>query len=139
MHTLKRTHCKSTIAVVPSSPASRVSQTQLYLHHISQLLPVKHATLAQIEANMSSKDIRLRLAIRRHAVPEVKLVWPCVASEDLTVAKLLAQVNEVIPLESGEWGLEDYVVELADANGGSFECLHFQPVGKLFKGDDQVV
>ncbi|CAM1509400.1 Fc.00g031390.m01.CDS01 [Cosmosporella sp. VM-42] len=88
---------------------------------------------------MSSKDIRLRLVVRRHAVPEVKLVWPCVASEDLTIAKLLAQVNEVVPLESAEWGLEDYVVELADGQGGSYECLHFQPVGKLFKEDDQVV
>jgi hypothetical protein len=88
---------------------------------------------------MSLKDIRLRLLIRRHAVPEVKLVWPCTASEDLTVAKLLTQVNEVIPLESGEWGLEDYAVELADGNCGSFECLHYQPVGKLFKDDDQVM
>lgn len=88
---------------------------------------------------MSLKDIRLRLVVRRHAVPEVKLVWPCAASQDLTVAKLLTQVNEVIPLESGEWGLEDYVVELADDNGGTFECLHFQPVGRLFKEDDQVM
>ncbi|KAL6400929.1 hypothetical protein AUP68_16648 [Ilyonectria robusta] len=88
---------------------------------------------------MSSQGIRLRLAIRRHAVPEVKLVWPCVTSEDLTVAKLLAQVNEVVPLESGEWGLEDYAVELTDGNGGSFECLHFQQVGRILKEDDQVL
>ncbi|KAH6983362.1 hypothetical protein BKA56DRAFT_347094 [Ilyonectria sp. MPI-CAGE-AT-0026] len=88
---------------------------------------------------MSSQGIRLRLAIRRHAVPEVKLVWPCVTSEDLTVAKLLAQVNEVVPLESGEWGLEDYAVELTDGNGGSFECLHFQQVGRILKEDDQIL
>ncbi|RSL97180.1 hypothetical protein CEP52_011051 [Fusarium oligoseptatum] len=87
---------------------------------------------------MPSQAIRLRLVVRRHAVPEVKLVWPCVASDDLTVSKLLAQVNEVIPLESGDWGLEDYAVELADDKGDSFELLHFQQVGKVLKADDQV-
>ncbi|KAF5715996.1 hypothetical protein FGLOB1_2773 [Fusarium globosum] len=86
-----------------------------------------------------SATIRLRLVIRRHAVPEVKLVWPCVANDDLTVARLLALVNEVVPLESGNWGLEDYVVELYDGKGDSFELLHFQPVGKVLKEDDQVL
>ncbi|KAM0196167.1 hypothetical protein ACHAPI_005894 [Fusarium lateritium] len=88
---------------------------------------------------MSSQTIRLRLVIRRHSVPEVKLVWPCVATEDLTVSKLVALVNEVVPLESGDWGLEDYVVELPDEKGDSFELLHFQPVGKVLKQDDQVL
>lgn len=88
---------------------------------------------------MSATAIRLRLVIRRHAVPEVKLVWPCITSEDLTVARLLAQVNEVVPLESCDWGLEDYVVELDDGKGAGFECLHFQPVGKILKEDDQVL
>ncbi|KAF4437639.1 SRP40-suppressor of mutant AC40 of RNA polymerase I and III [Fusarium acutatum] len=86
-----------------------------------------------------STTIRLRLVIRRHAIPEVKLVWPCVANDDLTVARLLALVNEVVPLESGDWGLEDYVVELYDGKGDSFELLHFQPVGKVLKEDDQVL
>lgn len=88
---------------------------------------------------MSSNDIRLRLVIRRHGLPEVKLVWPCTTSEDLTIANLLAQVNEVVTLENGEWGLEDYAIELASDQGPSFECLHFQPVGKVFKHDDQVL
>ncbi|KAG9255699.1 uncharacterized protein F5Z01DRAFT_553512 [Emericellopsis atlantica] len=84
-------------------------------------------------------DIRLRLTIRRHGVPEIKLVWPCTASDDLTIASLLAQINDVVVLESGQWGLEDYAVELADVSGNSFECLHFQPVRKVFKQDDQVL
>lgn len=88
---------------------------------------------------MASQGIRLRLVIRRHAVPELRLVWPCALSDDLTIAKLLAQVNEVIPLEGAEWGLEDYAVELLDQNGGGFECLHFQMVNKVFKEDDQVL
>lgn len=88
---------------------------------------------------MSPQGIRLRVVVRRHAVPDVKLVWPCSATEDITVAKLLSQINEVVPLEGGEWGLEDYAVELADARGGTFECLHFQLVSHVLKEDDQVV
>ncbi|KAJ4154814.1 hypothetical protein LMH87_000090 [Akanthomyces muscarius] len=89
---------------------------------------------------MSFGDIRLRLVIRRHTVPDVKLVWPCAPTDDLTIAKLLAQVNEVVPLEGGEWGLEDYTVELGDgSNGASFECLHFQLVSRILKDEDQVL
>ncbi|KAF4582269.1 transcription factor atf21 [Ophiocordyceps camponoti-floridani] len=84
------------------------------------------------------EPLRLRISVQRHGVPEVKLVWPCVRSQDLTVSKLLAQINEVIPLETGEWGLEDYVLELADGFGCSYECLHFQEVPKILKNDDQV-
>ncbi|KAL6690921.1 hypothetical protein J3F84DRAFT_387863 [Trichoderma pleuroticola] len=88
---------------------------------------------------MQPQDIRLRLVIRRHGLPEVKLLWPCSCSEDLTIARVLEQVNEVVPLESGEWGLEDYAVELGDGNGETFECLHFQQVGRILKDEDQVL
>ncbi|KAG6000262.1 hypothetical protein E4U43_001650 [Claviceps pusilla] len=88
---------------------------------------------------MPTQDIRLRLAVRRHGVPEVKLVWPCKRSADGTIAKLLAAVNEVVPLESGEWGLEDYAVELVGADGDTFECLHFQLVAQTLKDEDQLI
>ncbi|KFA52302.1 hypothetical protein S40293_00580 [Stachybotrys chartarum IBT 40293] len=88
---------------------------------------------------MSAQDLRLRLTIRRHGLPEVKLVWPCVASADLTISKLLAEINEVVPLEGEQWGLEDYAVELTDEKGATFECLHFQQVGRTLKQDDQVI
>lgn len=68
-------------------------------------------------------DIRLQLTVRRHALPDVKLLWPCTASDDSTIAKLLTDVNDVVPLEAEEWDLEDYSVEV---NG--FECLHFYPM-----------
>jgi hypothetical protein len=87
---------------------------------------------------MSAREIRLRLTVRRHAVPEVRLVWNASADADTTIAQLLLQVNEVVPLESGEWGLEDYAVELKGPDGAGFECLHFQAVGKVLKEDDQV-
>ncbi|KAL3465153.1 hypothetical protein BJX64DRAFT_253263 [Aspergillus heterothallicus] len=66
------------------------------------------------------------------------------ANGGYTVAQLLEDVNEVIPLEteprlfedesSGQWGLEDYVVEL----GGS-ECLHFMEVDGLLREGDEVL
>ncbi|KAG6300768.1 hypothetical protein E4U09_006302 [Claviceps aff. purpurea] len=88
---------------------------------------------------MSNQEIRLRLAVRRHGVPEVKLVWPCERSADLTIAKLVASVNEVVPLECSEWGLEDYAVELVGADGDSYECLHFQLVAQILKDEDQLI
>ncbi|KAL2204320.1 hypothetical protein CC79DRAFT_1400520 [Sarocladium strictum] len=88
---------------------------------------------------MASSVMRLRLVVRRHGLPEVKIVWPCTSPEDLTVAGLLGEVNEVITLEGTDWGLEDYAVELGDQDGSSFECLHFQQVSKILKHDDQVI
>ncbi|TDZ71617.1 hypothetical protein CTRI78_v001829 [Colletotrichum trifolii] len=85
------------------------------------------------------QDLRLRLVVRRHGVPDVKLLWTATVNQDLTVSRFVAQVDEVIPLESGEWGLEDYAVELRDASGEGFECIHYHLVSKLFKDNDQVL
>lgn len=68
------------------------------------------------------------------------------AAGGYTVAQLLEDVNDVVPLEtepsmfdldpefSGTWGLEDYVVEV----DGS-ECLHFMEIGGLLRDGDEVV
>lgn len=66
------------------------------------------------------------------------------ANGGYSIAQLLEDVNEVIPLEteqqlfddesSGQWGLEDYVVEV----GGS-ECLHFMEVEGLLRDGDEVL
>ncbi|RDA87796.1 hypothetical protein CP532_2459, partial [Ophiocordyceps camponoti-leonardi (nom. inval.)] len=85
------------------------------------------------------EPLRLRLSVQRYGVPDVKLVWPCARSSDFTIFKLLDQVNQVIPLETSEWGLEDYAVELADSSGDSYECLHFQQVSQILKNDDEVI
>jgi hypothetical protein len=82
--------------------------------------------------------MRLRITVRRHGLPETPVIWN-VDSETSTIAQLLEQVNEIIPIESNEWGLEDYAVELKGNNGVNFECLHFQPVGKIMKEDDEVM
>lgn len=60
-----------------------------------------------------------------------------------TIAQLLEDVNEVVPLETvtsgdeaygGQWGLEDYTVEI-----GGYECLHFMEVDGLLKDGDEVL
>ena len=62
-----------------------------------------------------------------------------------TIAQLLEDVNEVLPLETevggensqycgGQWGLEDYAVEV-----GGYECLHFMEVDGLLRDGDEVV
>lgn len=86
-----------------------------------------------------SELIRLRVTVHRLGVPEVKLVWPCSPSHNLTVANLLAQIDAVVPLEAGEWGLEDYALELDDGRGGRYECLHFQQVGQALRDEDQLL
>lgn len=110
--------------------------------------------------------MRLHLIIQRHGLPVTRILWTtdssaAVASSAVasartpnttygnngyTIAQLLEDVNEVIPLETdgdvggeddnlgGQWGLEDYVVEVA-----GFECLHFMNVEGLLKEEDHVV
>ncbi|KAL2269248.1 hypothetical protein VTJ83DRAFT_4094 [Remersonia thermophila] len=82
--------------------------------------------------------LRLRLVVRRHALPEVRVVFPIRLDTEPTIANLLEQINEVIPLESNDWGLEDYAVELRDSNGSGFECLHFQHVSVTLNDDEEV-
>ncbi|KAL8654489.1 MAG: hypothetical protein Q9226_003421 [Calogaya cf. arnoldii] len=85
--------------------------------------------------------MRLRLTVQRHGLPPARVLWTIgavhpphsAAGPEPTVAQLLEQVNEIIPLESGDWGLEDYAVEV-----GGFECLHFSGTSQVLKEDDEV-
>ena len=115
--------------------------------------------------------MRLNLIIQRHGLPVVRILWNTSQSSSLgpssvgpfgllasrtqnvtygtggyTVAQLLEDINDVVPLETaetsvglndepcGQWGLEDYVVEV-----GGFECLHFMETDGLLKDGDEVV
>lgn len=72
--------------------------------------------------------MKIRLEVCRENLPPVKILWTTAGlrpgsggpSQCTTIAQLLYQVNEVIPLENDVFGLEDYVAEV---NG--YECLHF--------------
>jgi hypothetical protein len=84
--------------------------------------------------------MRLRLTVRRHGLPETLIIWVIDTSAAPTVYQLLEQVNETIPIESdGEWGLEDYAVEIKGINGVNYECLHFQSVSSVMKEDDEIM
>ena len=82
--------------------------------------------------------MRLQLTVDRQGLVPVHLLWDPIAlrpnhTEDganVTIAQLLEQINEVVPLEAADWGLEDYVVEV---NG--FECLHFCSLSILKEND----
>ncbi|KAI5856182.1 hypothetical protein GGS23DRAFT_617835 [Durotheca rogersii] len=87
---------------------------------------------------MSETDMRLRLVVRRDGLPENRFLWHVPLENDPTISKLLEKVNETIPLEIGQRGLEDYAVELRDNDGTSFECLHFQSVRTILRPDDRV-
>ena len=82
--------------------------------------------------------MRLRLTVRRHGLPDTPVIWAI--DKNCTIYQLLEQVNETIPIESdGEWGLEDYAVELQGKEGINYECIHFQVVGTLLEADDEVL
>lgn len=83
--------------------------------------------------------MRLRLVVKRHDLPDVAIVWPVDESGGVIISQLLEQVNEVIPLESeGEWGLEDYAVEVRGKEA-NYECLHFQNIKSILHEDDEVM
>lgn len=87
------------------------------------------------------KTLRLRLVVRRNGLPEVRVLFNVSLANDPTIANLLELVNDTVPLEDahGEWGLDDYTVELHDSHGHAFECLHFQPITGLLDKDDEVL
>ena len=76
--------------------------------------------------------MRLRLNICRHELPPAKVLFG-VPDSPTSVSKLLELINHLVPLESVDWGLEDYVAE-----HGSFECLHYSDVHQVLKDDDEL-
>ena len=104
---------------------------------------MKYGEEGQLSATYISNatSMRLRLTVHRQSLPPVQVLWSTTGIQshhtngaNTTVAQFLEQVNEVIPLEGGDWGLEDYVIE----NKG-FECLHFSDLGHILKDDDEVM
>ncbi|KAL9132206.1 MAG: hypothetical protein Q9217_000010 [Psora testacea] len=74
----------------------------------------------------------------KHGLPPANVLWTVrpltvAAGAGTTISQFLEQVNDVIPLEADEWGLEDYAVEV---NG--FECLHFSELHQVLNEDDEV-
>ena len=86
--------------------------------------------------------MRLQISVKRYSLPSTNVIFttrsfgpsPATSSSDATIAQLLEDINEIVPLESADWGLEDYAVEV---NG--YECLHFSPIDAVLRDGDQVV
>ncbi|MCJ1246952.1 hypothetical protein MMC30_004163 [Trapelia coarctata] len=84
--------------------------------------------------------MRLQLTVQRQGLPSAQVLWDTGAlrpnhvpsGASTTIAQLLEHINEIIPLEAEEWGLEDYAVEVH-----GFECLHFCSLN-ILKEDDRV-
>lgn len=80
------------------------------------------------------------MVVKRHALPDTPIVWEIDTQYAAPIiSTLLEEINDVIPIESEEWGLEDYAVEIKGKDGVNFELLHFQPVGKVLHEDDEVL
>lgn len=81
------------------------------------------------------------MTVCRQGIPPAHVLWtvdqarPSVPAPGSThtISQFLEQVNEVIPLESDDWGLEDYVVEVR-----GYECLHFCELNQVLREDDEV-
>ena len=93
--------------------------------------------------------MRLQLSISRHTLPPAHILFSTAShpsahtsSRNATIADLLHDINELVPLESedGEWGLEDYVVEVAATadQDNVYEALHFQGIDSVLREDDEV-
>jgi len=82
--------------------------------------------------------MRIRLSINRYSLGTTKIWWDTGSINEgrpgTTISMLLESVNEVCQLESENWGLEDYVVEV-----GGWEVLHFHSVEGLLRDGDEVV
>ncbi|KAL8397989.1 hypothetical protein RB594_004632 [Gaeumannomyces avenae] len=85
-----------------------------------------------------ANNMRLRLVVRRHGLPDTRVLFSISLDGDPTIAYFLELVNATVPLESDDWGLDDYAVELRNPAGGAFEALHFQTVASILQQDEEV-
>lgn len=107
-------------------------------------LPVTRILWTTTSANSVLGEYGTQSAVPASAIASSRNPNIAFANGGYTFAQLLEDVNEVVPLEtepsvfdpefSGQWGLEDYVIEV----GGS-ECLHFMEVEGLLRDGDEVV
>lgn len=76
--------------------------------------------------------MRIRLEIKRHELPPVKIIF-AVPDAPTSISKLVELVNDLIPLEAEDWGLEDYIVSVGD-----YECLHYMDAHAVLHDNDTV-
>lgn len=73
------------------------------------------------------------MQVQRHGLPAARVLWSTPGA-DQTVAELLQQINDLIPIETEDWGLEDYEVHV-----GGYEALHYFRLSDVLKDEDEVM
>lgn len=63
--------------------------------------------------------------------PRTSTIRQC--RDSYTISQLLEQISRIIPLQSDQWSLADYVVETGD-----YECLHFSQIDDVLNNDGEV-
>lgn len=77
----------------------------------------------------------LRVSVLRYQLPAVKfLYFAPVSQEPLPVSKLLELVDQLVPLKSDNWSLDDYFVSCGD-----YECLHYSDCRSILKENDEIM
>jgi len=74
--------------------------------------------------------MRLKVEVHRHKLPTTSILWQ--ADPHQTISAFLQAIDVIIPLQSEDWALDDYIVQ--DFNG--FEALHFSNIGHVLKDED---
>ena len=126
---LPQANARHSSDVFPQIAEQRLS----WIKHGSKRCPDNHGA-----AMASPNELRLRLTVQRHKLPDENILWD-VRDSDVSISKLLREVNRTIRLKDAKRALSDYVVEMVDAQGGRFECLHFRAVGKVLREGDSVL
>ena len=81
--------------------------------------------------------MRLRLVIQRNELQPANLCW--FIPGDFTVAQLLHNVNDFIPLRSADWALNQYVVEVPGHYGLNYEIMHFEQLRYYINDDSDLL
>jgi hypothetical protein len=81
--------------------------------------------------------MRLRLIVERNELPATCVAW--FMPPDCSAAQLLIDVNNVIPLESEHWSLDDYVVEVPGQSHMHYELLHYEVLKYVLEDDSELL
>lgn len=120
-----------------SDPTLSRRSDKIFSPMAASIFPQPAYTYMHICSDALQIIMRLRITVQRHGLPPTPIIWS-VDKPESTVSELLEVINDVVPIEAGEWGLEDYAVEVKGVDG-NYECLHFLPLAKVMKDEDEVM
>ena len=79
-------------------------------------------------------SMRLYVNVKRYELPDSKFVYSVTSGQQsCSISALMFAINKQMPMESGNWGLEDYSLRL---NG--YDLLHYSKVDEVLRDGDQI-